>query len=182
MNEKKYNKDNFFEMIRMDFVVEENLQVYLMEANMSPSVSSHHSPRRQIYYDQLLYNLFGLTGIGSRVARNSFRPLPKDTDRMLSSDPNVVINPEICQSENCRKSCHSSECRLCLKCLSSDDLKEMNNAYREFMNKGEMVRVIPGPMDRTKSLNETDLNEFTMKNQFMYQWFHGKCVMDKSWC
>lgn len=67
------SKRNFFEMMRFDFVVNENLKVSLMEANMSPNLSSSHFPRNQLMFEQIIFNLLGLVGIGERVSRPSLK-------------------------------------------------------------------------------------------------------------
>lgn len=65
------SKRNFFEMMRFDFVVDENLNVYLMEANMSPNLSSAHYPPNRLLYEQVIYNLFSLVGLAERVRKSS---------------------------------------------------------------------------------------------------------------
>lgn len=65
------SKANFFEMMRFDFVVDENLSVYLMEANMSPNLSSAHFPPNQLLFEQVIFNLLGLVGVGTRVRKVS---------------------------------------------------------------------------------------------------------------
>ena len=47
------HKDAFFEMVRFDFVIDEDLKVYLMEANMSPNLSSAHFPANALLYEQV---------------------------------------------------------------------------------------------------------------------------------
>lgn len=59
-------KRNFFEMVRFDFVLDENLGVFVMEANMSPNLSSAHYPPNRLLYEQVLFNLFALIGLGQR--------------------------------------------------------------------------------------------------------------------
>lgn len=63
------SKDNFFEMMRFDLVIDEDLKVYLLEANMSPNLSSAHYPPNQLLYEQVLYNLFTLVGVAQNVKR-----------------------------------------------------------------------------------------------------------------
>lgn len=58
-------------MMRFDFVVDENLSVYLMEANMSPNLSSAHFPPNQLLFEQIIFNLLGLVGVGTRVRKVS---------------------------------------------------------------------------------------------------------------
>ena len=48
-------------MVRFDFVID--LKVYLMEANMSPNLSSAHFPANALLYEQVVFfptHLFGL--------------------------------------------------------------------------------------------------------------------------
>lgn len=58
-------------MVRFDFIVDEDLKVYLMEANMSPNLSSAHFPPNQLLFEQVLYNLFTLVGIGEHIRKNT---------------------------------------------------------------------------------------------------------------
>ena len=47
------HKRAFFEMVRFDFVVGSNMQLYLMEANMSPNLSSKHFALNRRLYEQV---------------------------------------------------------------------------------------------------------------------------------
>ena len=64
---------NFFELMRFDFTIDEDLNVFMMEANMSPNLSSAHYPPNQLLYEQVLYNLFALVGVGQRVRKESLK-------------------------------------------------------------------------------------------------------------
>jgi tubulin monoglycylase TTLL15 len=57
--------------MRFDFVIDEDLNIYLLEANMSPNLSSAHFPPNQLLYEQVLYNMMGLLGLGERVHKDS---------------------------------------------------------------------------------------------------------------
>jgi tubulin monoglycylase TTLL15 len=57
--------------MRFDFVIDEDLNIYLLEANMSPNLSSAHFPPNQLLYEQVLYNMMGLLGLGERVRKDS---------------------------------------------------------------------------------------------------------------
>lgn len=54
-------------MVRVDLIADEDLKVYLLEANMSPNLSSKHFPPNQLLYEQVLYNLFSITGIANEL-------------------------------------------------------------------------------------------------------------------
>jgi tubulin monoglycylase TTLL15 len=57
------HKRAFFEMVRFDFVVDSKLQIYLMEANMSPNLSSKHFALNRRLYEQVMYSLLRLAGV-----------------------------------------------------------------------------------------------------------------------
>lgn len=67
------NGRNFFELVRFDLALDENLNVYMMEANMSPNLSSAHYPPNQLLYEQVIFNTFALVGIGQRIRKESLR-------------------------------------------------------------------------------------------------------------
>lgn len=68
---KFYNQfkksENFFELMRFDLIIDKNLKVYLIEANMSPNLSSAHFKPNAILYEQILYNVMNLVGIASSI-------------------------------------------------------------------------------------------------------------------
>ena len=58
---KKYpHKRAFFEMVRFDFVLDSKLNVYLMEVNMSPNLSTKHFSGNRLLYEQVIYNFLRL--------------------------------------------------------------------------------------------------------------------------
>lgn len=54
---------NFFEMIRVDFVIDEDLNVFIMEANMSPNLSSQHFAPNRLLYEQVIFNALNIVGV-----------------------------------------------------------------------------------------------------------------------
>ena len=61
------HSDAFFEMVRFDFVIDDQLNVYLMEANMSPNLSSAHFSANAGLYEEVvdaLLRLVGVVGVG----------------------------------------------------------------------------------------------------------------------
>lgn len=67
------SKRNFFEMMRFDLVIDDNLKVHLLEANMSPNLSSAHFLQNTLLYEQVIYNMLNLVGVGSSLHRESLR-------------------------------------------------------------------------------------------------------------
>lgn len=73
---KRFGKKNlnFFELVRVDFTIDEDLNVFLMEANMSPNLSSAHFAPNQLLYEQVIFNFFALVGLAQRTSNNSLKP------------------------------------------------------------------------------------------------------------
>ncbi|XP_031617910.1 probable tubulin polyglutamylase ttll-15 [Contarinia nasturtii] len=173
------HKRNFFEMMRFDLIVDDNLRVYLMEANMSPNLSSAHFQQNTLLYEQVIYNLMNLVGIGSSIHRESLRTQTTDAEQMMSADKNIAVHAEHCTSDMCVESCELPECELCRPCLSAQDISDLHMAYREHVNRGETKRIFPVPIISGKS---ADLSELNANNQKMSRWFAGKCAMESIWC
>ena len=170
-------------MARFDLIVDDKLKVYLMEANMSPNLSSAHFKPNFILYEQVIYNVLNLVGIGSYLNRESMRKQDLETETMLSTNKNIAVNAEVCGQAPCTESCAPIECLLCKPCLSHQDSMELHRAYREHVNRGDTKRIFPVPINKQlKKIDDETFNELSPKNQFMTKWFYGKCIMDQSWC
>lgn len=164
---------SFFELMRFDFIVDENLRVFLLEANMSPNLSSAHFKPNQLLYEQVIYNMFKLVGIGSVLRRESLRKRNFHTEAMMSSFKNIAVDANICASESCKvSSCSEPDCRFCRWCLTKDDLAVLHAAYREHTNRGDMLRIFP--ISGHEPVSPTNI--------FMSQWFDKKCQEESSWC
>lgn len=176
---KQYSfRSSFFEMMRIDLIVDENLKVWLLEANMSPNLSSAKFPPNAIIYEQLLYNMFKLLGIGSAEKRESFNKLDTDSEIMISSVKHLVVEPELCNSPPCSESCAAEECNLCLPCLNSYQLFDLHAAYREHVNRGDTKRIFPKPLAAESLVTD----HLSPKNAWMTRWFAGKCKLDVTFC
>lgn len=141
---KRYKyKNSFFELMRFDLVVDNNLKVYLMEANMSPNLSSAHFPPNQLLYEQVLFNIMRLVGLGTALEKESLKKHETLIEKMISTDKNLVVDALECSQLPCTESCAPIQCRLCRPCLSQTDMMELHRAYREHVNRGETKRIFP---------------------------------------
>lgn len=170
------NKHNFFEMDRFDLIIDEDLKVYLIEANMSPNLSSAHFKQNSLLYEQVIYNLLSLVGVANYVDRKSFEKFDSDAEAMISADKNIFINENVCSQPPCSESCSSIECELCKPCMSRLEVLELHRAYREHINRGDTKRIFP------IISSEKFLKTLSPKNQMMTKWFANKCEENKSWC
>jgi len=73
VNQFPHKESSYFEMVRFDFVLDENLNVYLMEVNMSPNLSSVHFPRNAKLYLKVVHGL-EVTNIGAWIDESSRSP------------------------------------------------------------------------------------------------------------
>jgi len=154
-----------------------------MEANMSPNLSSAHFKQNFILYEQVMYHTLNLVGVGSYLNRESLKRRDHETEVMLSTDKNVMVNGRICGAPPCSESCAAVECQLCKPCLTQSDLFEMHRSYRQHLNKGETRRIFPIPVtDTTKPLEDDFFRSLSARNQMMTRWFHAKCLTDRNWC
>ncbi|XP_033337259.1 tubulin tyrosine ligase-like 15 [Megalopta genalis] len=172
--ERYGNGRNFFELVRFDFALDENLNVYTMEANMSPNLSSAHYQPNQLLYEQVIYNLFALVGVGQRLKKDSLKIRSQVEDQMIIADKNLVVLPELCMECN---DCFRVECQLCKPCFTAETKLILSQSYNEHQNKMDFQRIFPPPI--TKNMV---LKDYTLRNQLLIRWYQGKCEIDHSWC
>ncbi|XP_041981293.1 probable tubulin polyglutamylase ttll-15 [Aricia agestis] len=177
---KKYpSPDHFFEMMRFDLVVDEGLKVYLLEANMSPNLSSAHYPPNQLLYEQVLYSLYSITGVASHVQPGKFED--RATQNMVSSQKNIAVWSEVC-STTCRENCEESLiCGLCKPCMTSRLKSSLLGAHKEYLHRGDFRRLFPPKMVQNASTDEK-IKGLNKMNQLLYLWYQGKCNADVTWC
>lgn len=181
-------------MMRFDLAVDDELRVYLMEANMSPNLSSAHFAQNQLLYEQVIYNLLNLVGVGSSLRRQSFRKRYEyfkgvflhfigtflfvfstaAAESMLTASKNIAVNAVACGQ---RCDCSLAACKLCLPCLSADQRAVLVAAYREHLQKGDAKRLFP-----QTQLSAERLAQLSSENQLHTRWFAEKCLQDVAWC
>ncbi|OXU23076.1 hypothetical protein TSAR_003252 [Trichomalopsis sarcophagae] len=165
---------NFFELVRFDFTIDENLNVFMMEANMSPNLSSAHYPPNQLLYEQVLYNLFSLIGVGQRVRKESLKARTVEEENMMVADKNLVVLPEVCSSCD---DCFRVECQLCKPCFTEETRLTLAQSYWEHQNKMDFLRIFPPTIKK-----EMVLKDYSLRNQLLIRWYQGKCELDPTWC
>ncbi|KAK6989903.1 tubulin polyglutamylase TTLL4 [Biomphalaria glabrata] len=180
------SKRNFFEMMRFDFVLDENLNIYLMEANMSPNLSSDHFKENARLYKHVIFNLLNLVGI-SHFPRTFLLNL-KDKLSLHVSARDIQVFPRLCLRLVCISNCSQIACRLCKHCLNQDLMTDLKIAYLEHLHRGTAKRIFPPTILQSMAYTWTPeatwpvLMHLNVKNQLIYMWFIGKCQQDIGWC
>ena len=179
------SRRNFFEMVRFDFVVDDLMNVYLMEANMSPNLSSDHFSRNKRLYEHVLLNLYSLVGITHMSASSNRKLLPYN-DAALVSPEDINVFPEYCQSDSCTNNCSKLKCKLCQFCMTEDLIIDLKIAYIEHHWRGSAQRIFPPPLNQSEALRWNPdsklLNNYNSDSRLMILWFIGKCRLDVRWC
>ncbi|CAL1543628.1 unnamed protein product, partial [Lymnaea stagnalis] len=185
--QKYQSKRNFFEMMRFDFLVDDHMQVFLMEANMSPNLSSDHFPDNARLYEHVIFNYLGLVGVGHLTSSSNKTSFSHD-DPMYVSSQDIHVFPEYCLGKACTANCHPLVCKLCKQCLTSDLSNAIKTAYLEHNRRGSARRIFPPPISPSDALKWTPksdlipMDKLNWKNKVMYIWFIGKCKQDITWC
>jgi tubulin monoglycylase TTLL15 len=121
------------------------LKLNLIEINQHPIM--HATPKLKKFkskFENILYNTFNLVGVGSYWKKDHFKFNSTDEKMMLMGQGSVEVMPEICANHPCTETCEP-QCELCKKCLSDEQLKDLELAYLETMNMGEFKRIFPLP-------------------------------------
>ncbi|EFO28444.1 hypothetical protein LOAG_00040 [Loa loa] len=176
------DKRPFFELSRFDFVLDKDLNVYLMEANMSPNLSSGHFQPNKLLYEQVIINVLSLVGIASHLHGISLEDRFKDRDsqEMLVSDRDLQVFSNDCEfkcfgKDGCKK---ELKCQLCNHCMNYQLRDILRSAYEEHMSRRNMRRILP----RTVHEPEYVSPSYSELDELLTLWFDGKCKDDKTWC
>lgn len=175
------NMRNFFELVRFDFTIDNDLNVYLMEANMSPNLASAKYPPNRFIYEQVIYSCMSLVGI-TRIPTTygTWSNKPAQLWNMYVHDKDLAILPDICSDNQCdpqnSTSCHHEHCDVCYHCLSDDIRIILKDAYMEQMSRYHNRRLIPS------TSKESPIAMLGPNTYIQDKWFIGKCLSHDQWC
>uniref|UniRef100_A0A0L8ICW7 Tubulin polyglutamylase ttll-15 n=2 Tax=Octopus bimaculoides TaxID=37653 RepID=A0A0L8ICW7_OCTBM len=176
---------NFFELVRFDFVLDKDFNIYLMEANMSPNLSSRTHEENARLYEHVIFNMLSVVGIATRAALN-FPNIVLDDNNMEVSDADINVFSDRCMAPECKASnCTLWKCRLCNYCMTPREKLIAKMAYLEHINRGNTRRILPPVADTAEELailTQTEISQKSEENKFMALWFLGQCQRDATWC
>jgi len=172
----------FFEMVRFDFVVDDELNVYLMEANMSPNLSSAHFKQNEPLYEQVVYSLLSLIGVASLLTPDLARVSTGPVAEMQAAEKDLAVFGLECGSSACLDSC-AGICQVCLPCLSRRQKATLRQALLEHLNRQLTRRILPVATTREEARSGVaGLDHLSAANRLMHLWFRGKCLLDAAFC
>lgn len=161
-------------------LLDKNLELHLMEVNMSPcTVPIVDRIYNKLLYENLMFNLFSMIGVGTVYEKNSFLFPNYDVESMIAYHDALTIKPEICLNSTCDGSCADDVCKFCWNCLSGDKRLEMIQALHEQMNRGHFTRIFPVGKDE---IDEELWDEITPVNNFYIEWFQEMCKKNYHFC
>jgi len=172
-------KHNFFELVRVDFVIDESGKVWLMEINMSPNLSSNSHAINALLYQQVIYNTLALVGIASHIDER----FSVDAKDMSANERSIIVANSKCKDMACLYACDVEECQLCNHCMTDANKEILKKAYREHYNKGGFSRALPLPM-KANSAEVINVNSRVTRPSDVYLalWFREKCKLQPAWC
>ncbi|OTF82091.1 tubulin polyglutamylase TTLL4-like protein [Euroglyphus maynei] len=175
------NMRNFFELVRFDFTIDDQLNVFLMEANMSPNLASAKYPPNRIIYEQVIYSCLSLVGI-TRMPL-TFGTWPNKPEQLWNPyvhHKDLSILPDICSDEQCDRknltSCQHEQCDVCYHCITAEMHTILMDAYMEEMSRYHNNRLIPS------TSKESPLTMLGPNTYLQDKWFIGKCLSNDRWC
>ncbi|KAA0184449.1 tubulin-tyrosine ligase-like [Hyalella azteca] len=202
-------RHNFFEMMRFDLIVDADLHVYLMEANMSPNLSSAHFKQNKLLYRQVVKHVLGVATlpVNELMAAARLR-----SEHLTKTDPSVAVNLELSEDQqmnaafkdvsvfpehcatNCAgdakgssdskgSDCDDVSCQLCQRCVSSELLQELLRAHGEHQRRGMTRRLLPPPITPPSAAHTpANISHINPDNTLITEWFRGKCLLDDTFC
>ncbi|XP_072029681.1 probable tubulin polyglutamylase ttll-15 isoform X1 [Amphiura filiformis] len=158
--------------MRWDFLLDEELNIHLVEANMSPDLMQEGVRQIRTKNEHLIFSAMNTMGYNLGGGhKHGIR------------DSDIFLDIHICHTDTCQD-CSKQQCRLCSKCLSEDDTKMLKVSFAENINRQGLRRVYPPQMTQkdARSYDETKDRQLSVSDQINMAWFRQKCIEDSAWC
>jgi len=171
---------HFFDILRIDFLLNETLDPHLTEVSISPTITpeSEKAEKYVSTYEQIVYDIIQIIGAGSKLdLMKSIYDL--GSQEMLSNSKNIAVNPSVCVGNNCSENCDKPECSLCIPCLSAENIFNLHRAFKEKAHQGGFKRIFP---TKVHFEDEDLIKNLSPSNQIAVEWFKEKCRENIEWC
>ncbi|KAF8387160.1 ttll-15, partial [Pristionchus pacificus] len=166
----------FFELSRFDFVVDDELNVFLMEANMSPNLSSGHFKPNQLIYEQVLMSVLSLVGLANPLSETAVEEFGsrRRSEFPPVSDRDLALAFPFC--DQCGDCGSEERCALCGACLAAD--AQLSDALAELLREEHERR----KMRRLRIEWGEGREPFSRLDRLQALWIEKKCERDSAWC
>lgn len=113
-----HGPDSFFAMFRFDFLLDPNLQPWLIEINQSPNLSSDSNADLSNMFQRISWSLLNLMGFGSGQLRHPGNAA--DQADIIAHHNDIDIGWRVCSA--CGDSC-DGDCAICRRCRTPEQSK-----------------------------------------------------------
>ncbi|XP_072043341.1 probable tubulin polyglutamylase ttll-15 [Amphiura filiformis] len=174
-------RSRYFQWTRWDFILDSDLKIHLMEANINPDMSCKGIRADQLdgqFCNNIVYNLFRALGIAS------FYDFHKASIPYVIRNSDIYVEKDVCYTSVCNL-CKSKECQLCSKCLSDTERDILKSVLWEHLRRGQTRRVYPIATEQPTKPDgdsQTYNSSRTDDNALTREWLRLKCVRDVQWC
>jgi tubulin monoglycylase TTLL15 len=169
-------------LFRFDLFLDANFNLFVFEINQSPNIhASEKYKNNQNVYENVLYNLFNLIGVGTSYETDNLRFKSIDDESMVVHRNSLKVKPEICMDFPCDHM-YAPQCDLCWNFLNQDRRYDLQVAYLEQMHSGEMKRLFPPKKDFMDDTDSSFLDEVQLESQLHVRWFVEMCKKDEKFC
>ena len=163
-------------------ILDANLNLHLIEINQHPNLyPSAHFIQNKYLYENLVYNLFNLIGVGTSYRKENLKIPSMDVQKMIAEGHSINVSPETCLSELCQNSC-DGDCMLCKKCLTAVEIFDNLQAYREQMNLGDFKRIFPAEHEDDANVGLDLWSKVSKESVNHAHWFGEMCEKNRYFC
>lgn len=110
-----HGPDSFFAMFRFDFLLDPQLQPWLIEINQSPNLSSDTNADLSNMFQRISWSLLNLMGFGRGQLR--YPGNPPDQREIAAHNNDIDIGWRVCSA--CGDSCEG-DCVICRRCRTPE--------------------------------------------------------------
>lgn len=111
----KAGSPGFFSLFRFDFMLDPNLQPWLIEINQSPNLASDANPDLKNMFQRIAYSLLNLNGYGYGQLRHPMNP--PDQVEVIAHHNDIDIGWRLCGK--CSDTCDGA-CLICRRCRTPE--------------------------------------------------------------
>lgn len=90
--------------------MDSDLNVFLMEANMSPNLSTGHFIQNQLLYEQVIFNILSVVGVASKLSSKFEND--DEIEEMQVSDRDLFLSIPNCETNECL-TCNKNNFEVC---------------------------------------------------------------------